>query len=390
MGNKRIAIIAPSHLPIPNVKGGAIETLTTALLDENEYQNKFIFDVYSIHDEKAVIKSEEYKNSNFYYYNRDWLGSLLDLAVRIVFRLSRHRLFLSSSFIKFVRRNLIKRKYDYILVEGNFLQAPKLKDLNIPIAYHLHTDILNKNELWTSRVVVACSKILVISNFLKKRIEDVVGSQDKILIFKNAIDTDLFKYNSTFNQSLREELNIPKNNKIMIYCGRLTPIKGVMEALKAFEKAKQKNLTFLIVGGSNFADSNKNNYESQLHAYATNHNLNVIFTGYIPLCELPKYYSIADFSICPSICNEAAGLVIIEAMSCGLPVIATNIGGIPEYAIPEYCELVNFDSNFVDQLSVAITKLTVSNNSRKRNNIDVSQYSKSNYYKQFCKLICEI
>lgn len=389
MGNKRIAIIAPSHLPIPNVKGGAIETLTTALLDENEYQNKFIFDIYSIHDKKAVIESEKYKNSNFYFYNRDWLGVLLDLVVRIVFRLSKHRLFLSSSFIKFVRRNLIKRKYDFILIEGNFLQAPKLKDLNIPIAYHLHTDILNRNELWTSKVVASCSKILVISNFLKKRIEDVVGRQDKILIFKNGINTDLFKYDSSFNQSLREELNIPKSNKIMIYCGRLTPIKGVMEALKAFEKAKQNNLTFLIIGGSNFADSNKSNYEAQLHAYATNHNLDVRFTGYIPLHELPKYYSIADFSICPSICNEAAGLVIIEAMSCGLPVIATNIGGIPEYAIPEYCELVNLDSNFVVRLSVAIAKLTLSK-TRQRNNIDVSQYSKSNYYKQFCKLLCEI
>lgn len=377
-------------MPIPNVKGGAIETLTTSLLDENEYQNKFIFDIYSILDEKAVIESEKYTNSKFFFYKRDLLGVLLDLTVRIFFKLSRHRLFLSSSFIKFVRRNLTKRKYDYILIEGNFLQVPKLKDLNIPIVYHLHTDILNKDELWTNKVVAACSKILVISNFLKKRIEDVAGSQDKIIIFKNAIDTDLFKYDSSFNQSLREELNIPRSNKIMIYCGRLTPIKGVLEALRAFEKAKQNNLTFLIVGGSNFADSNKSNYEAQLHAYATNHNLDVRFTGYIPLHELPKYYSIADFSICPSICNEAAGLVIIEAMSCGLPVIATNIGGIPEYTITEYSELVNYDSNFVDQLSVAITKLTLRKNSRQQNNIDVSQYSRSNYYKQFCKLLCEI
>lgn len=377
-------------MPIPNVKGGAIETLTTSLLDENEYQNKFIFDIYSILDEKAVIESEKYTNSKFFFYKRDLLGVLLDLTVRIFFKLSRHRLFLSSSFIRFVRRNLTKRKYDYILIEGNFLQVPKLKDLNIPIVYHLHTDILNKDELWTNKVVAACSKILVISNFLKKRIEDVAGSQDKIIIFKNAIDTDLFKYDSSFNQSLREELNIPRSNKIMIYCGRLTPIKGVLEALRAFEKAKQNNLTFLIVGGSNFADSNKSNYEAQLHAYATNHNLDVRFTGYIPLHELPKYYSIADFSICPSICNEAAGLVIIEAMSCGLPVIATNIGGIPEYTITEYSELVNYDSNFVDQLSVAITKLTLRKNSRQQNNIDVSQYSRSNYYKQFCKLLCEI
>lgn len=390
MGNKRIAIIAPSHLPIPNVKGGAIETLTTALLDENESQNKYIFDIYSVYDEKAVIKSTKYKYSNFKFYRRSLTGFILDLIVRIVFRLSKRSIFLSNSFIKFVRRNLAKDKYDYILIEGNFLQAIKLKDLNIPIIYHLHTDILNENEFWTSKVVNACSKILVISSFLKKRIEKVVGRQDKILIFKNGIDTHLFKYDSSVNQNLREKLKIPNNNKIMIYCGRLTPIKGVMEALKAFKKAKQENLTFLIVGGSNFADSNKSSYEVQLHEYATNHNLNVIFTGYIPLHELPKYYSIADFSICPSICNEAAGLVIIEAMSCGLPVIATNIGGIPEYAITEYCELVDFNCNFIDQLSVAITKFTLNKLSQQRINIDVSQFSKSNYYKQFCELVCEI
>lgn len=389
MGNNRIAIIAPSHLPIPNVKGGAIETLTTVLIEENEQQKQFIFDIYSPYDYIAAKESRKYKKSHFFFYRKGFFNLIEDFAVRVVFKLSKHRLYLSNSFIRFIRRNIIKEKYKYILIEGNFLQTTKLNDLNIPIIYHLHTDILNEKEIWTNKVVAACSKILVISSFLKGRIEDVVGHQNKILLFKNAIDTNLFKYDPTCNQSLKEKLKIPKDHKIMIYCGRLTPIKGVMEALKAFKNANQQNLTFIIVGGANFADSKKNKYENLLHTYASNHNLNVVFTGYIPLHDLPKYYSIADFSICPSICNEAAGLVIIEAMSCGLPVIATRIGGIPEYAIPEYCELVKLDNNFENQLSAAIIKLASSKMSQQRINIDVSQYSKSNYYRQFCKL-CEI
>lgn len=57
---------------------------------------------------------------------------------------------------------------------------------------------------------------------------------------------------------------------------------------------------------------------------------NIRFLDFVPNNELPRYYSIADIGIYPSIGDEAFGISIAEAMACGKPVIASYIGGIPE------------------------------------------------------------
>ena len=73
----------------------------------------------------------------------------------------------------------------------------------------------------------------------------------------------------------------------------------------------------------------------------------VIFTGYIPHEELPKYYALADLVVLPSTCEEAAGLTVIEAMMMQRPVITTTMGGIPEYTNPECAVLLENDEYFV-------------------------------------------
>ena len=63
----KIAIIGPQGLPVPPVKGGAIETLIDVVLRENEKEKKLDIDVYTIYDKDAMEYSKKYKEVNFIY-----------------------------------------------------------------------------------------------------------------------------------------------------------------------------------------------------------------------------------------------------------------------------------------------------------------------------------
>ncbi len=66
---------------------------------------------------------------------------------------------------------------------------------------------------------------------------------------------------------------------------------------------------------------------------------------------------LADVGVFPSICNEAAGLVVIEALASGIPVITTNMGGIPEYADTRSCNILACDSSLVENLRDSMIKM---------------------------------
>jgi len=78
----------------------------------------------------------------------------------------------------------------------------------------------------------------------------------------------------------------------------------------------------------------------------------VILKGFIPEAELPSYYQAADYFILPTRCLEGFGLVTVEAMACGTPVIGTPVGGTKEI-------LMKFDPTFLfeDTKAASMTKL---------------------------------
>jgi glycosyltransferase involved in cell wall biosynthesis len=149
-------------------------------------------------------------------------------------------------------------------------------------------------------------------------------SPKKILVFSYVIDEEWFKQHSLIpvekKVALKNNLNIPKENKIIVCVTKLIHRESPIDLIKAFDKLKLKNVTLLIIGDGEERGDLENNVRNELK------NNQIVFAGFVKYTELPSYYAIADLFVHPSM-NEPWGVSVQEAMSCGLPVIASNFVG---------------------------------------------------------------
>lgn len=114
----------------------------------------------------------------------------------------------------------------------------------------------------------------------------------------------------------------------VLYSGRLVRGKGVPVLIRAVRLAAERTgrrIRLLLAGGAA-----RPAYATQLRRMAAREGVRAHFLGTIPHSRMPKIYRRADCLVCPSQKHEAFGLVNVEAMASGLPVIAANNGGIRE------------------------------------------------------------
>ena len=100
--------------------------------------------------------------------------------------------------------------------------------------------------------------------------------------------------------------------------------------MQAFSLLQDPRYKLLIVGSPFFAAQATSPFLEKLKADAAALGDRIRFTGFVPHEELPLYYGAADLACFPALWQEPAGLVAIEAMACGRPVLATHSGGMPE------------------------------------------------------------
>ena len=184
--------------------------------------------------------------------------------------------------------------------------------------------------------------ILVLTQKEIQDIEQLYGEfTNKIAVVPPGIDLKMF-YPYCI-AAARDELNIPRESKMILFVGRIDPIKGLEVLVQAVSLiASEKDIFLYIVGGADEGDK----YLSSIKALVEETGLGekVIFTGSIAHDELRAYYNAADVFVLPSH-YESLGFVAIEAMACGTPVVASRVGGIPSivdhgstgYLIPWRC-----------------------------------------------------
>ncbi|MBM3209526.1 glycosyltransferase family 4 protein [Candidatus Shapirobacteria bacterium] len=153
----------------------------------------------------------------------------------------------------------------------------------------------------------------------------------RIRKFTNSVDEKIFKppISTKVKMDLRRKLDIPLNKTVVIYCGRLVKRKGLaflLEAWKRIIQEKGDNVVLLILGsGRNQPDS----VESELRGIVEKEGLKqVYFLGEKGKLTVAKFLRAADIFVYPSIHPEGTALSILEAMSSGLAVLGTRVGGI--------------------------------------------------------------
>jgi len=213
-------------------------------------------------------------------------------------------------------------------------------------------------------------KIITVSNATKEYVLSLGANPNKIKVLHNGVDLKRFKPLPTVKAEMRKKLGIPKDAKVVLTVRRLVYKNGVDTLIDAANLAvkKKPNLVFIIAGKGPDMTSVQNQIE-QLGL-----EKNIKLTGFVADKDLHLYYNTADLFVLPSKSGEGLPLVALEAMACGLPVIATNVGGINEIMIKNFGKLV--PANNPEALTDAIIEFAdINNNTEELRAIVEAQYS---------------
>jgi spore coat protein SA len=197
--------------------------------------------------------------------------------------------------------------------------AEAAESRGIRLVLHMHNSLLNPR----SRKHIPALKtvpIVFCSEFLRTEVTSAYPNHfRKTHVVYNGADTKVFRVNT------RAQRSVPQ----IIFTGRLVPYKGVHVLTGAMRILQDRGIEAkcTIVGGSGFGGSRPTRYVRKLER---NRPGNTELIGYRASNELATLLRNADIFCCPSIFNDPFPMSLLEAMACGLPVVASATGGIPE------------------------------------------------------------
>ena len=351
----KVLLIPPPELPVPAVQGGAVEILLTHLIRENERQGRLELLCASIPNPDAAKQAEQFRHTKMLYvarpkgHRRYWPMVFIERCFGVAAPY--------DPWYQKVQLSLALElpAPDLIVAEGgNLTQCSAISRMfgRRRCLAHLHGQ-----TTCTTVMDDIYGGVLALSEFIR---EDYLktSSLDRryAYILHNCVDTEIFRPGEP-SPALREDLGFAPDDFVVLFCGRLEPDKGIHKLLEALGTVENPRIKLLIVGSPFFGRTQQSSFLRKLEQQARGLEGRVQFTGYIPNEALPAYYHLADVVCVPTLVEEAAGLVAVEAMACGRPVLATRSGGMPEYLAGSQAVLVDRGPDIVGQLAWALQML---------------------------------
>lgn len=228
-------------------------------------------------------------------------------------------------YTRLFRRSLLKqfRAGDIVYVHNRPEYAAVLSTLaktyGIQVFLHMHNSLLlraNRGQLNALKK----TPIVFCSEFLRREAHAALPNHfESTYLVYNGADT------RKFHAIEREDRAVPT----IIFTGRLVPYKGVHVLMQAMRILESKGIAAQckIVGSAGFGGAKPSRYVRRLHGLRS---ANTELLGYIVGDQLGEMLRQADIFCCPSIWNDPFPLAPLEAMASGLPVVASNAGGLKE------------------------------------------------------------
>lgn len=397
---KNICFITSGVLPVPAVKGGAIEQLIQQLCEDNEKNPHFELTVITKKDQSGMAAQQPYRHTHFENYVQ-WGGLYHKLAwkARGLMRRLTGKPFPQFHTYEFQVLQYMKKegkKFDLVIAEGCDMElmyriSPLLgKD---KVCLHLHCEMFADAQCDN-----AFGHLIGVSDFVRKAYLSTSKAipEDKTHVLLNGVDANRFRKPFPIEEkhALRHQLGFADDDFVVVFCGRIIPVKGVLELMQAILKINNPKIKLLVIGSSDFGNGNLNDYSKKVQKVSLENADRIVYTGFIDNADLYKYYQLSSIGTVPSLCNEACALVTLEMMHCGLPTIATKVGGNPELFTDETTIFIPFDDHVIENLRSNIVRLYENKDLCKQMSEKALEratlFTREIYFSNFCKVIEDI
>lgn len=233
--------------------------------------------------------------------------------------------------LRLVRRLVNEHKIQVIhahtIMPDGFASVLLGRTLNLPVICTIHGSDINLypfrngcTNLATRWALKHVGRLVTVSHRLRENVVSLAGPLEVDVIHNGADPT---KFMPRCKKECRRELNLPAERTILLFVGNLVGVKGVEFLLHAFARLGHVDAMLYLVGDGHLRQA--------LDSLANTLSIrgSTVFVGRRPHEEIPLWLSAADCLIMPSL-SEGFPTLLPEAMLCRIPIVATDVGGIPE------------------------------------------------------------
>lgn len=304
-------------------------------------------------------------------------------------------------------KEMKKVKFDIVHTQHPFMcglyALNYAKQKKVPLVFTFHTqyqayshyfplpvNFVKKSALfWAANFCNKCDLVVTPSETIKKMVESIkVKSPIKVIPTGININDFQSAKSKTLSQQIKKEFNIPQKSFLLITAGRLAKEKNFFFLLKSFKLVTEQisNVHLLFAGDGPVRED--------LFDFAREQKIidKVTFAGMIPRFKLIQCYTAADLFVFSSL-TETQGLVVIEAMASGTPVIVVDAAGVSEVvedAVDGFKVAENekeFARKIILILKNEVLRIKMANNARKKAKSYTSQNMALKLLQEYQKLI---
>ncbi|PLR68992.1 MULTISPECIES: glycosyltransferase family 4 protein [Bacillaceae] len=359
----KIALIATEKLPVPAIKGGAIQIYLDSIAPLLAQKHEVT--ILSI--QHPDLPETETRNGVHY----------IRFAV--------------SDYLSLLAEHIKNTQYDVIHLCNRPAWIPPLHahSPNSRWILSVHNEMFANDKMTNEEgraCIAAVAQIVTVSDFIGRTITDrFPEARDKVRTVYSGVDLQTYFPDWTsegkqLKERVRSELNL-KNQKVILFVGRLSKVKGPHILLQAMPEILERHpdTVMVFIGSKWFGDNEVNNYVRHLYTLGAMYPDNVQFIQFVQPKNIPTLYAMSDIFVCSSQWQEPLARVHYEAMACGLPIITSNRGGNPE--VIDEGRNGRVIKNFEDPLAYAEAINSMLDSSGKRE--EMGRYGRSKAEREF-------